>query len=175
MALIVETGTGSATAESYISVADATTYHANRGNTAWAALASDTVREQVLRKATDYMEQVYRMRWAGVRATASQALSWPRDAVQIPDSPGGYFGIPNYIENNVVPDAVKNACAELALKSSSADLFADENRGVLSEKIGPIETQYDPNSSQTKRYKAIDGMLKPYLEYPLGIVQAVRR
>jgi hypothetical protein len=36
MALIVEDGTGLANAESYVSVADATTYHANIGNTAWA-------------------------------------------------------------------------------------------------------------------------------------------
>ena len=35
MALEVEDGTGKSTAESYISVADATTYHTARGNSTW--------------------------------------------------------------------------------------------------------------------------------------------
>ena len=47
MTLIVEDGTGLANAESYVSVADATTYHANIGNTAWAAITSDATKEQL--------------------------------------------------------------------------------------------------------------------------------
>ena len=52
MSLVVEDGTGKADAESYISVADADTYHSNRGNTDWAALTT-TEKEQLLRGATD--------------------------------------------------------------------------------------------------------------------------
>ena len=44
MALIVEDGTGLANAESYVSVADATTYHTNYGNTAWTAIIRSTAR-----------------------------------------------------------------------------------------------------------------------------------
>src|SRR4051794_18796289 len=118
MSLIVEDGTGLAGAESYISVVDATAYHAARGNTSWASLASDTVREQLLRKATAYMVQVYRAAWAGYRFSTTQALDWPRSYVPIPDALGGYGSIPAYLAWTVVPNDVKNACAELALRAS---------------------------------------------------------
>ena len=169
MALIVEDGTGLAGAESFISVANASAYHTARGNAAWAALASDTIREQCLRKATDYMEQAFRLRWAGYRTTVTQALSWPRGDVPIPDSPGLLAGYPGYLDDDVVPDAVENACAELALKASSATLFDDQSRAVLREKIGPLETEYDPYSAQDVRYKAVEGMLRPYFTGGNGI------
>jgi hypothetical protein len=85
MALIVETGQAGSTSESFASVADADLYHSNRGNTAWAAIASTALKEAALRKATDYMEQSYRLRWLGYRHTEAQALSWPRDEVQRSD------------------------------------------------------------------------------------------
>ena len=155
MALEVEDGTGKSTAESYISVADASTYHTARGNAAWAALASDTVREQCLRKATDYMEQVYRSRWQGCRVGETQALSWPRYDVEVE----GYA-----IDSDVVPDAVKRACAELALRASAADLNPDLTQGVLSEQVGSISVTYDKASPQFTRYRAIDALLSPYLK-----------
>lgn len=154
MALIVEDGTGKPDAESYISVSDATAYHAARGNAAWAALASDEVREQCLRKATEYMLQMYRSRWQGVRLLPTQALDWPRSGVSV----DCYA-----VASDIVPAEVQRACAELALKSSSATLYEDESRGVLREKIGPIETEYDPYSPQAIQYKAIDATLRPYL------------
>ena len=49
MSLIVEDGTGKSTSESYISVADASTYFAARAVTSWAALATDALREAALR------------------------------------------------------------------------------------------------------------------------------
>lgn len=159
MSLIVEDGTGLANAESLISVADATAYHAARGNAAWAALASDIIREQLLRKATDYMGQVYRMSWAGYRKTTAQALDWPRYEVPIIDSPA--FGLAYYDENSV-PTIVKNACAELALRAASDDLAPDLEQRIKREKIDVIETEYDSTSPQYVRYRAIDNMLAPF-------------
>jgi hypothetical protein len=68
MTLTVEDGTGKADAESYISVADADTYFTARNNATWAALSTSD-KEAALRKATDYMLQAYRVRWAGMRET----------------------------------------------------------------------------------------------------------
>lgn len=155
MTIVVEDGTGKINAESYISVADATTYHAARGNAAWAALATDAVREQSLRKATEYMGQVYRLRWKGARYTTTQALDWPRSNV--------YVDSATVIENDDVPVEVVRACAEYALKASAATLYADEDRAAIREKVGPIETEYSAFSSQTKRYPSIDALLAPYL------------
>jgi hypothetical protein len=153
MTIIVEDGTGLADAESYISVGDANTYHAARGNTDWAAL-SDADKESALRRATDYMLQAYRSRWSGQRATSTQALDWPRYGVIV-----DWFEL----SSDVVPVAVERACAELALRASSADLAADLERGIKRQKVDVIETEYDTASPQQKRYRAVDNLLAPYL------------
>ncbi len=155
MALIVETGSGKSDSESYISVADATTYHTARGNAAWAALATDALREAALRKATDFMRQVYRSRWQGYKVNEDQALDWPRYDVEVE----GYA-----VDSDIVPTEVKNACAELALKASAAELNPDLTQGVAREKVGQIEVEYDKASPQFTRYRAIDALLSPYLK-----------
>jgi hypothetical protein len=155
MALEVEDGTGKSTSESYVSVADASTYHTARGNTAWAALTTDALREAALRKATDYMRQAYRSRWQGYKVNEDQALDWPRYNVEVE----GYA-----VDSDIVPTEIKNACAELALKASSADLNPDLTQGVLSEQVGNIQVTYDKGSPQFVRYRAIDAIIAPYLK-----------
>lgn len=159
MALIVEDGTGLVNAESFISVADATKYHSDRGNAAWAALATDTLREQALRRATDYMQQVYRLRWRGYRKTLAQAIEWPRLAVRRAD----FDVFPAYVANDIVPVEVANACAEFALRAASAALAPDLTRAKSGVVIGPLRVDYDPASPEATRYRAIDGILLPYL------------
>ena len=155
MTLIVEDGSGKSDSESYISVADASNYHTVRGNTAWAALATDALREAALRKATDFMRQAYRSRWQGYKVNEDQALDWPRYDVEVE----GYA-----IDSDIVPTEIKNACAELALRASAADLNPDLTQGVAREKVGQIEVEYDKASPQFTRYRAIDALLSPYLK-----------
>ena len=155
MTLIVEDGSGKSDSESYISVADASNYHTVRGNTAWAALATDALREAALRRATDYMRQAYRSRWQGYKVNEDQALDWPRYDVEVE----GYA-----VDSDIVPTEVKNACAELALRASAADLNPDLTQGVLSEQVGSISVTYDKASPQFTRYRAIDALLSPYLK-----------
>ena len=158
MSLVTETGTGDSTAESLCSVAFADALHSDRGNTAWAALTT-AVKEQSLRKATDYMAQAYGSRWAGYRMTATQALEWPRSYVpRIPSMTGDL-----YYADDAVPVEVQRACAELALRAASGDLLADLTQGVVSEQIGSIVTTYDKFSPQTVRYASVDALLRPYL------------
>lgn len=161
MALIVEDGTGRADADTYCALADATTYHAAMGNAAWAALATDEVREQALRRATLYMGQTYRLRWAGYRKTDTQALDWPRHNVPKPDTSDGRFMA--YYDDDVVPVEVRNACADLALKASAGDLLADQSQAVIERTVGPITTKYAAGSSATKRFVAVDRLLAPLL------------
>jgi hypothetical protein len=163
MTLTVETGTGSATAESFISVTDADTYFSNRGNATWAAL-TDAQKEQNLRKATDYIEAMYRARWKGYVKTATQALAWPRSFVYLePFVVGAVGSYPYLVDDDIVPTEVKNACAELAYKSSQAELAPDLEQGVRSEKIDVIAVEYDTNSLPYKQYRLVDKMLGRYL------------
>lgn len=155
MTLIVEDGSIVTGAESYATVADASNYHTVRGNTAWAALTTDALREAALRRATDYMRQAYRSRWQGYKVNEDQALDWPRYGVEVE----GYA-----VDSDIVPTEIKNACAELALKASAAELNPDLTQGVLSEQVGSIQVTYDKASPQFTRYKAIDAILSPYLK-----------
>ncbi len=172
MSLIVEDGSGLSNAESFTSVADASAYHAARGNTTWATITT-TEMEQALRRATDYMQQAYRSRWAGYRFTITQALDWPRSSVPIPDAINSFLAY-SMLATNVVPTEVKNACAEMAWKAASGELYADQSQQVLSEAIGPISVTYDRTSPQKIRYSAIDAMLKPYLNAGGANVSLVR-
>lgn len=161
MSLIIETGTGASTSESFCSVADADTYHSNLGNTAWASLIT-AAKEQALRKATNYLEQRYRQSWKGIRINATQALSWPRFGVYLePFLNGAVSEYPYLMASNIVPTEVKNACAELALKSSTETLSPDLTRGVLREKVDVLEVEYDKYSPEYTRYTAIENMIKP--------------
>jgi len=155
MSLIVETGSGSATAESLTSVVYITAYHAARGNSAWALLTTPQM-EAAARKATDYFGQVYGQRLQGSRTYPTvQALDLPRVGIVVNDV---------YVDSDIVPDMIQRAISELALKASAADLQADLTQGVVSESVGPISVQYDRSSPQRVRYTAIDAMLAPFLK-----------
>lgn len=160
MSLIVEDGTAKIDAESYISVNDANTYHTKRGNEDWSFLDTAT-KEQLLRKATDYMIQTYRMRWAGVRKTDDQALDWPRYLVPRLDTEAVFA----YYDSDSVPGEVKVACAELALKASTVTLAPDTQRLTKREKVGQLEVEYDTNMGKAyTMYRAIDNLLLPMLD-----------
>jgi hypothetical protein len=64
-----------------------------------------------------------------------------------------------WIDSDEVPSIVANACADMALKAAAGDLNADLTRGVVREKVGPLETEYDRASPQSTRYRAVDMML----------------
>lgn len=169
MPLIIEDGSAKSDADSYISVVDCDSYHSARGNTNWELL-STTEKEQAIVRAVDYMMQVYRFKWSGVRLTATQALDWPRSFVPIKDFEyaglNGYttLGGNYYYDSSVVPQEVKNACAELAFKAAGGELAEDLTQGVIREKVDVLEVEYDKNSPQFKRYRAIDNMLAAYLD-----------
>jgi len=174
MTIVVETGAGLSTAETYCTVAEATTYFSNIGEAAWATLASDAVREQSLRKAVAFMLGRYRSRWAGFRKTTTQALDWPRSLAPIKDAPDLYGGSASYYDDSSVPQAVKDACASLALRAASATLLADQTRTKKSVTVGPITTVYDDAAGQAIVYAEIDVMLSPYLKNSGNQVAVVR-
>lgn len=163
MALDVEDGTGRATAESYISVADADTYFTARGNAVWAA-ADVADKEQALRKGTDYMEGVYRPLWKGYRTYGTQALCWPRQNVPIEDTPQQGFVYPTtYVGPNAIPPEVKKACSELAVRALSGDLAPDVARVPSMTRVGDIEVQYDPSEPVWTRFRAVDNIVRIFL------------
>jgi hypothetical protein len=145
MSLVVEDGTGLSTAESYVSVTDADTYHSNRGHTTWTG--TDAVKEAALRVATAYIDGTYRRRFVGTKYSAEQALAWPRSGAVDAD------GWP--IDEDVIPQALKDATAEAALRElvTPGSLNPDLSAGGAVEskrvKAGPVETETTYRSNAT--------------------------
>jgi hypothetical protein len=153
MALIVEDGTGLANAESYISVADADTYHTDRSNAAWALLTT-AAKESALRDATEYIDSYYQ--FGGYRKTDTQALDWPR--FECPKQDVSALALVYWLDT-VLPRPLVRACAELALTASSQDLTPDIDRLTSREKLGPLEVEYSDAAAQYKKFRKIDLLL----------------
>lgn len=156
MSLIVETGAGLADAESYISVADTDAYWADVGDSLWATL-NETEKEQALRRAVRFMKAIYRTKWAGRRVLQTQALDWPRYNVLVEDLP---------VPSNTVPQEVRDACAELAIRAAAGPLLDDADTSstqIKKDKVGALETEYfQPHVEPAERFLTIGAMLQPY-------------
>jgi len=176
MALTVETGTGSATADSYISEADAITYldkYAASGASNVFTAASTANAEIALRGATRTIDSMFGLRFKGARLLGTQALQWPRVAVVTNDSYA--------VDSDAVPALVKNATCELALRFIADSTGHDTSRltpdqaqpgSILREhlKADVVETDTEyAGASQQKYYKVVHDMLAPLL-YPVGKV-----
>lgn len=150
--LIVEDGTGVANAESLASVAFCDTYHADRGNAAWGAFTLQ-VKEQQLRKATDYAVAVYNNAWSGLPVASGQSLPFPR----IVDS-----------LNVGVPLSIKQAIAELALIAKTTPLMPNVTRGKKRVKIGPIDIEYDGSAPTSVKFISASLRFGPWLATPVS-------
>lgn len=150
MALTVEDGTGLAAAESFFSVAEADTYHADRGNTSWAAAATTALKEEALRRASSYLDDSYGWKGRPVNGR-DQGLAWPRTGVADGE---GYS-----VASNVVPDEVERATAEIALRElaepgAMTPDYVPSDR-VKSEKIGPLSFEYDLSRTDAESARPI--------------------
>ena len=162
MSFVVETGAGLSTANSFLSEADADTYHADHsGSTDWSGAASAD-KEKALRLATQYLCVRYDARWKGVRAHEDQALPWPRDSVY--DSDGYLY------DSDALPRRLEGATAELALRVIEGDTLLDdidEPGTIESEtvKAGPITyVEKYMGKSQVKSYPLIRGLIRPLVQ-----------
>lgn len=162
---------GDAAADSYFTLVEATAYFTARGVTAWAAAASDTVREQMARKGTSYLDNAYRDRWIGMAAAQTQSLLWPRvdgyrDIYRSLTYPlQGPEGFP--IEKTDIPVQVKTAAMEAALLAlSGVTLEPQLVRGgqikSIGKSVGPLRKDivYTDGASVVDRYLAIEGLLR---------------
>lgn len=150
MTLIVEDGSGLANAESYLSVATFKSYCDARGLS--YAGQVDSVIEQKLRIATGYIDTV--KRYKGSRLLSAQALEFPRDGLT---DWGGLIV-------TGVPGRVKQACAELAFKAFTENLYVDLDRGgmVTSQSVGPLSVSYAADAPAGKSFMSAMKLLEPY-------------
>lgn len=163
--MAIDTIPSSPTADSYVSVAEADAYHAKRGNTAWTA-ADVPGKEGALVRATGYVDAEYG--WKGIRATSIQALAWPRYDVEVDGYP---------VLTTVIPQKVKDAVCEMALKALAGDIAPDVLPDVVTETtVGPITKKYAPakQNGGRKRYTYVDSLLAPLVSGGSGQIKLTR-
>jgi len=156
---VAEDGTGLSNANSYLSVADADTYHANVTQSGEWTAATQAARENGLIVATQYLENKYRGRWRGRKKLWSQALAWPRYGAVDDD---GYA-----IDSEAVPQELQAACAELALRV----VLGDNLLGVVTEpgevtsesvSVGPVTESktYAGGKPHGYQYPKVEALLR---------------
>lgn len=132
MTLIVEDGTNVTGANSYVSVADLTSFVAARGIT----LSGDP--EELLTQAMDYIET---LQFQGTKLLFTQGLQWPRVNVWI----DGWY---NNADN--IPKELKNGQIQVAIAIDQGNApDADIPRYTDSEKVGDIEVHYAAGAPST--------------------------
>jgi len=151
MALTVKTDT-------YLSVADADTYWANRNNSTWSN-ASTADKEKALREATQYIDGAFE--FIGELADLDQKLAWPRVDAYVRE---GNFKDKLY-DNTEIPGFVQDATAELALEALDSRLRPAQDRGgaIKREKVDVVEVEYSDFAPSQKSFDFVKLLLKPVL------------
>jgi len=135
MALIIEDGTGKEDADSYASAAELVSYAANYGVTVPATVEAQ---EALLRRAALQMQV---MGWKGRKASAVQALVWPRADVEL--------------DGEVLPSSYIPARIQYGQMALAAEIHADDidppgqrQGAVIRERVeGAVDVQYAENKS----------------------------
>lgn len=174
MAVTIVATAGSASANSYVTLAEADTYMEARLNaTLWDAATDDSC-NRALVEAT---REIDVLSYLGKRTSDTQALSWPRDFAVNPDDPNA-----DYYDTTVVPTRVKDATCELAfqfIKAGTTDVAALESTaGIVRKKIDVLETEYSEFNREKglERYPRVVNYIRPLLDGGYGglITEVVR-
>jgi hypothetical protein len=154
MACSIVTTVGGALANSYVSIADADTYHETHLYADdWTNADSDT-KCRALQMATRILDQ--QIAWVGVPAGSTQALLWPRVGAM---GPNGYL-----IASDVIPTLVEQATAELARQLITADRTADNevaHKGLSSITAGSISMTFSGGGTSSPLSDSVRAMVAP--------------
>jgi hypothetical protein len=139
MALSLVDTAGSASANTYCSLADAETYFEGRlHKTNWDG-ADDADKNAALVWATRLLDQ--HIVWEGVQHSSSQALAWPRSFVLSKET-ATEFSYLIYLDSSTIPTFLKEATAEFAFELIKKDRTLEpDTKGYRWMKVGPISIE----------------------------------
>jgi hypothetical protein len=157
MPISINATVGSASANSYLTLADAQAiidgFVEDADVVAWASATTDQ-KNRALYSATQRLD---RERFLGARATDTQALQWPRTGVRKPDTYVNTYavGFPfrittDYFTDTEIPDQVKKAQVVLAvyLNNNKDGMGLTGLEDYNSVTIGPISVSVNSNNQQ---------------------------
>ena len=120
-------------ATTYATIADADTYHADRGLAFWADATAEE-KGAALLKATDYLE----------------GLSWAS-------------GVVPSLDGEIDPQIVKACCYMAGEFIGGADPLAAQDRSLSSMKVGSVEMAWEQGSNPAPQYPALKSILRGLL------------
>jgi len=150
-----ETGTGSATANSYATVAQSNTYHSSHLFASTWHQASDETKQKALMWATRLIDEYFA--FDGAKTDTDQALKWPRNGAA--DNEGWL------IDNNVIPTELANATAEFARQLITEDRTAfseTDDRGYSRIKAGSLELEVDKGDRKSVVPPSVKRMIQHF-------------
>ena len=156
MTIVVENGTIVAGAQSYIDLTFTEAYWETHGEPDKWNCQDEVAQEAAILYATKYLETRYKFK--GHIVDETQALSFPRSSFC--DSEGR-----DIAGTGVIPEPIKEAVAELALRHVIRDLFLDnspESRAVSRNKIADSEVELG-NTRDLAKFKYINLLLRDYI------------
>lgn len=141
--LVIEDGSVVVSANSYVTAVQIEAYAEARGVT----LTTDP--EILAVKAMDFIEA---QRFIGVKTLQSQPLQWPRTGAYI----DGFE-----VDVATIPEELKSAQMATAVAIDTGyDPLAPIERGVVRQKVGSIEVEYDQGGMTTSYSRSISAALK---------------
>lgn len=131
----------------YATEAQLTTYCTERN------IAVPTELSSILIKASDFISATFYDSLIGSPVDENQELLFPR--------------VDDY--GNAINEAnVIKACCSLALRAVNGELFEDNTKRVIKEKLDVLETTYDTSSSPQTFYSDVYAYMRPYLKNGLN-------
>lgn len=142
---------GSASADTYASLAEFNTYAAARlPALTWFTAATDAQKEAALRAAARELDACFT--WTGTAVDEVQALTWPRNGMV---TRNGFA-----IATTTIPTDLKNAQCEMALQLGASDRLGDNSafkKGITSLKAGSVALTFsDVQGSQNSNREGAD-------------------
>lgn len=176
MAVVIVATPGSATANSYVTEAEAIAYAATRLNlNGWVTESGPTATESEKKALIEATRELDLLMFKGRRIDSVQRLAWPRAyALNEEDAPLDSL-LTSYdldLYYSGIPQRLKDATIELAfefLRAGDVDIAAaPESAGVIREKIDVIETEWsDGQGSQDlvglARFPRVANLIAPLL------------
>lgn len=164
MAVVIVATVGSASANSFVTLAQAQTYVDGRLNIdLWTAATTDSQNRALVEATRELCNRDY----IGRRVDSTQVLEWPRWYAVNPDAPIG--GV-TYYSTTIIPDRIKDATCELALQfiiAGTTDIASiDPTIGVIEKTVDVLTTRYAEPQLRAKglaRFPRVMAYIRPLL------------
>jgi hypothetical protein len=173
LAVSIDSTVGGASSNSYVTSAEADTYHEGRLNaTSWSGATADDKNRALV----EAQRELNTLEFTGNRVTSTQVLQWPRYNAYNPDGTGASF----LYESTEIPQRIQDAQCELALeflKAGTVDVAAlPSTDGIITKTVDVLSTTYAPHARRKglARFPRIWKLIAPLLEGAMGQTHIVR-